>query len=213
MSDLQEPSGCFWNRSSLTKTAFLSWTLFFCLNVYPQKDKLYSVSVEFIQRCTSAYDLKVLAGILKDNPALKAELFRYIPDINPLNPKRDNPVSSNFAVRMHPLDKQMKMHHGIDIAAPAGTPVHVAANGRVTRASQSDSGYGNQVVVEHEFGFSTVYAHLYTFIVKEGMMLTKGDIIGFVGSTGKSTGNHIHYEIRKEGKPIDPLPFIHLKNL
>lgn len=161
----------------------------------------------FLAKSSSAQDISKLLGILGNNTKRFESKLAYVPSINPLNPKKLKRISSKFGRRFHPVDKKNKLHLGIDISAKKGTPVHVSAKGVVIETISSSKGYGNQVVVEHAYGFITRYAHLHSFIVKRGDTLNKGKIIGFVGNTGKSTGYHLHYEIIKDDKPIDPYPF------
>lgn len=161
----------------------------------------------FLTKASSAQDISTLLEILGNNTKRFDSKFAYVPSINPLNPKKLKRISSKFGRRFHPIDKKDKLHLGIDISAKKGTPVHVSAKGVVIETVRSSKGYGNEVVVEHAYGFITRYAHLHSFIVKKGDILDKGKIVGFVGNTGKSTGYHLHYEIIKNGKPIDPYPF------
>jgi murein DD-endopeptidase MepM/ murein hydrolase activator NlpD len=99
------------------------------------------------------------------------------------------------------------MHSGLDIAAPRGTPIYATADGVVT-ISGRQGGYGRMVKIRHAFGFETVYAHLSRTRVKVGQRIGSGDRIGDMGSTGRSTGNHVHYEIRIDNKPVNPVKFI-----
>ncbi|PCI96049.1 MAG: hypothetical protein COB15_11420 [Flavobacteriales bacterium] len=143
--------------------------------------------------------------------AKKKDLYKkvnnYIPTFSPLNPNKKKRYSSKFGRRFHPIDKRMKQHLGLDISAPTGTPIHTTASGIVKLVKTSNIGYGNQVEVLHGFGFQTKYAHMSKIIVKKGQKVKKGDIIGFVGTSGKSTAPHLHYEIKKNKKHIDPYPF------
>lgn len=164
----------------------------------------------YLTKAQSAKNIITLQKILGEDQFFYYNEFAYIPSINPLNPKNQKRVSSVFGNRFHPIDSKVKAHLGIDISAKAGTPIHAAAKGIITKTVKSNLGYGNQVVIKHNFGFSTRYAHMYLFIVKEGQKVTKGEIIGFVGNTGKSTGNHIHFEIIKNNTRIDPYPFFSL---
>lgn len=148
--------------------------------------------------------------ILGNSIDLYKDIFKYVPSINPLNPKKLKRVSSKFGKRFHPIDKVHKAHLGIDISAKLATPVHAAASGTVIKVIRSDFGYGNQVVIKHKYGFKTRYAHLHSFIVKKGDTVKKGKVIGLVGTSGKSTGNHLHFEIIKNGNNVNPEPFFKL---
>jgi murein DD-endopeptidase MepM/ murein hydrolase activator NlpD len=99
------------------------------------------------------------------------------------------------------------MHAGVDLAAPRGTPVYATGDGVVTKAGR-ESGYGNVVHVQHELGFETVYAHLSSISVRPGQLLSRGARIGGMGSTGRSTGSHLHYEVRASGKPVNPMIYL-----
>lgn len=135
--------------------------------------------------------------------------FDYVPNINPLNPTKMNRFSSAFGERFHPIDKVNKKHYGLDISAPINVPVHVAANGVVTFVGQDD-GYGKYIIVKHKYGFETKYAHLNQILTRKNAVVSKGEIIGRVGNSGKSTGAHLHYEIIKNKKYIDPFPLVNL---
>lgn len=167
--------------------------------------------LDFLQRSSSAGDIGNLLDILGKDRERFPSLFDSVPSINPLNPDRMGRFSSSFGERFHPVDGKYKKHLGIDISANAGTPVHAIAAGKVTVARHSSKGYGNLVAIGHAYGFSSRYAHLYTFIVREGQTIKKGEIIGFVGSTGKSTGNHVHFELWKGKVAVDPYPFFSLE--
>lgn len=119
----------------------------------------------------------------------------------------DGWITSEFGVRYHPISRRARMHEGIDIASPSGTIIKAPASGRVVFSGRS-GGYGNTLVVDHGYGICTVYGHLSQFHVKKGEFVKRGDIIGAVGSTGYSTGSHLHYEVQVDGIPSDPLAFI-----
>ncbi|MCI5066181.1 M23 family metallopeptidase [bacterium] len=113
-------------------------------------------------------------------------------------------VSSGFGMRNHPVIRKRRHHHGLDLAAPHEAPVRSVQSGRVIYADPH-GGYGNLVVVQHENGVTTHYGHLHSIRVKTGMILRAGSIIGEVGSTGRVTGPHLHFEVRKNGTPLNPL--------
>lgn len=115
-------------------------------------------------------------------------------------------LSSTYGMRVHPVTGKLARHNGIDIPAPHGTPIYATADGIVGRA-QRLGGYGNYVEVEHGNAIQTRYGHMSSYIVVPGQSVKKGDILGYVGSTGRSTGNHLHYEVRIEGAPVNPMPF------
>ncbi len=114
--------------------------------------------------------------------------------------------TSGFGMRMHPIDHTERLHSGMDIAAPTGTPIQAAAAGQVV-FSGTQAGYGNVVVIQHEGGYSTLYAHNTANLVSVGTPVSQGQPIATVGSTGRSTGPHLHCEVRKDGKQLDPAQF------
>ena len=121
------------------------------------------------------------------------------------NPVPGGKVSSEYGLRTHPIDNEVKFHRGVDIAAPAGTPIRATAGGTVKFVGVKP-GYGNVVIIDHGDGkYETVYAHNSQNIVNVGDRVQPGQVIGYVGSTGKATGPHLHYEVRKNGEPVDPI--------
>lgn len=116
-------------------------------------------------------------------------------------------MSSSYGMRDHPILRQRREHHGVDLAAPSGTPVYATADGQVGRAQYFGS-YGNYVQIEHGGDLETRYAHLSSYTVSAGDTVRKGDLIGYVGSTGRSTGPHLHYEVRVEGESVNPIPYM-----
>lgn len=141
----------------------------------------------------------------------KEKRLASIPAIQPVLNKELNKISSYYGVRYDPIYKgTKKFHHGIDFTAHIGTPIHVTGNGVVKSAENSRSGYGNAIEIDHGFGYTTFYAHLNSFKVKKGQKVTRGEIIGTIGSTGKSTGPHLHYEVRKNKKSQDPINYFYM---
>jgi len=135
---------------------------------------------------------------------LTATLGVSVPSRQPLEKMS---LSSSYGMRTHPITGRVARHNGIDIPAPYGTPIYATADGTVGRA-QRLGGYGNYVEIEHGNAIETRYGHMSRFVVQSGQRVKKGDIIGYVGSTGRSTGNHLHYEVRIDGAPVNPLPFV-----
>lgn len=132
-------------------------------------------------------------------------MLNSIPNGLPIQPLR---ITDKFGMRMHPIKKRRIMHNGIDYKANIGTPVYVTADGVVEYAGNKGDGYGKQVVVLHNFGFKTVYTHLNSTNVKRGELVHKGQKIAESGNTGKSTGPHLHYEVRYLYKPLNPAHFV-----
>jgi murein DD-endopeptidase MepM/ murein hydrolase activator NlpD len=139
----------------------------------------------------------------------RVNLMRVAAEKVPLAmPLRDGfRFTSAFGVRHDPFGRGGRMHAGVDLAAPRGTPVYATGDGVVTKAGR-ESGYGNVVHVQHELGFETVYAHLSSISVRPGQLLSRGARIGGMGSTGRSTGSHLHYEVRASGKPVNPMIYL-----
>jgi murein DD-endopeptidase MepM/ murein hydrolase activator NlpD len=139
----------------------------------------------------------------------KEQLLASTPAIQPVSNKDLNRVASGFGYRIDPVYKTVKFHGGLDFAAPQGTPIYATANGTVKVAGNLGNGYGNHVVVNHGYGYETLYGHMFRINVRPGRQVKRGEILGYVGSTGKSTGPHLHYEVHKNGRPIDPVYFFY----
>jgi murein DD-endopeptidase MepM/ murein hydrolase activator NlpD len=139
----------------------------------------------------------------------KEKLLASTPAIQPVANADLKRVASGFGNRVDPVYKTIKFHAGLDFTAPQGTPIYATAEGRVTTAGNSGNGFGNHVVVDHGFGYETLYGHMVRVKARMGQMVKRGEVIGWVGSTGKSTGPHLHYEVHKGGKPIDPIYFFY----
>ncbi len=129
------------------------------------------------------------------------------PAIQPIGTKDLIRFGSSFGWRMHPILKVMKMHEGIDLTASRGTKVFATADGTVTQAGMTDGGYGNKIIIDHGFGYETLYGHLYKILVEPGQKVKRGDVIGLVGSTGLSVCPHLHYEVIVNGKKVNPINY------
>lgn len=139
----------------------------------------------------------------------KEQLLVSTPAIQPVSNKDLTRVASGFGYRIDPIYKTVKLHAGLDFAAPQGTPIYATANGTVTVAGNTGNGYGNHVVINHGYGYETLYGHMVKVKAKVGQQIKRGEVIGYVGSTGKSTGPHCHYEVHKNGQKIDPVYFFY----
>ncbi|MBE6320928.1 MAG: M23 family metallopeptidase [Paludibacteraceae bacterium] len=126
-----------------------------------------------------------------------------IPAIQPVLNKDLTRVASGYGMRIDPVYHVRKFHQGMDFTAPTGTEVFATGNAKV-KFSGWKQGYGNTIILDHGFGYETVYAHLYKSLVRKGQKVRRSDIIGLVGNTGKSTGPHLHYEVRLNDRPVDP---------
>lgn len=138
----------------------------------------------------------LVAGFLGGNAAVPSQM--------PLEGAR---LSSGYGMRDHPILRQRRNHNGVDLAAPSGTPVYATADGFVGKAQWWGS-YGNYVQIEHGGEMQTRYAHLSSYTVSSGERVRKGELIGYVGTTGRSTGPHLHYEVRIANEPVDPRPYM-----
>lgn len=139
----------------------------------------------------------------------KEKLLAAIPAIQPVSNKNLNRIASGFGTRIDPVYKVRKMHAGLDFTAPQGTPIYATADGRVKTAGYNAGGYGNHVVLNHGYGYETLYGHMVRIKAKIGQRVKRGEIIGYVGNTGKSTGPHCHYEVHKNGRPINPVYYFY----
>lgn len=139
----------------------------------------------------------------------KEKLLASIPAIQPVSNKQLNAIASGFGTRIDPVYKVEKFHAGLDFAAPQGTPIYATANGKIEEAGFDEGGYGNHVVVDHGYGYETLYGHMVRIKARRGRLVKRGEVIGWVGNTGKSTGPHCHYEVHKNGTPVDPVYFFY----
>lgn len=137
----------------------------------------------------------------------KEEMLAAIPGIQPVSNKDLSRMASGYGYRIHPIYKTNKFHAGMDFSAKSGTPIYATGDGVIYKARMSKRGYGNHIVINHGFGYKTLYAHMSKYIVKKGQKIKRGDIIGYVGSTGTSVAPHLHYEVHKDGKKINPVNF------
>ena len=133
----------------------------------------------------------------------KEKMLASIPGIMPVSNKDLKRTASGWGMRMHPIYRIPRFHYGMDFTAPTGTDVFATGNGIVKEVGR-ESGYGNTVVIDHGYGYETMYGHLLKANVKEGQVINRGDVIGFVGSSGASTSPHLHYEVMKNGQKVNP---------
>lgn len=137
----------------------------------------------------------------------KAKMLASIPAIKPVSIDNYRYISSPFGYRNHPKSGKWKKHEGIDIVAPYGAPVYATGDGVVEYPHSSMYGYGKVIVINHSFGYETLYAHMSRYVVKPGDKVKRGQLIGYVGNTGISTGTHLHYEVKKNGRHMNPRKF------
>lgn len=139
----------------------------------------------------------------------KEDLLVSTPAIQPVSNSDLKRVASGFGHRIDPIYKTPRFHAGLDFTAPTGTPIYATANGVIKTAGNLGNGYGNHVVINHGYGYETLYGHMYRVKARRGQRVKRGEVIGYVGSTGKSTGPHCHYEVHKNGRPMDPVYFFY----
>jgi murein DD-endopeptidase MepM/ murein hydrolase activator NlpD len=137
----------------------------------------------------------------------KEELYAHIPAIQPIANKDLKRVASGYGYRIDPIYKTSKFHKGMDFSAPTRTEVYATGAGKVSKVERNKSGYGNHVVIDHGYNYKTLYAHLDKVNVDPGQKLKRGDIIGYVGSTGKSTAPHLHYEVIRNSESVNPINY------
>ena len=147
--------------------------------------------------------LDEIAGLAEE----KEKLLAAIPAIQPVRNEDLTRMASGFGYRSDPFTKVRKFHYGMDFTAPRGTPVHASGDGVVDRADARAVGFGKHIRIKHGYGYESIYAHLYKYNVRKGQKVKRGDLIGFVGSSGRSQAPHLHYEIHKDGNKINPINF------
>jgi murein DD-endopeptidase MepM/ murein hydrolase activator NlpD len=146
-----------------------------------------------------------VARMVKD----KTKLLASIPAIQPVRNRELNRIGSGFGYRIDPIYKSVKFHEGIDFTAPMRTEIYATGDGRVVEIEKLHRGYGNMIVIDHGYGYRTLYAHLSAFKVRIGQQVRRGEVIGLVGNTGKSTAPHLHYEVIKDGQKVNPINFFY----
>lgn len=137
----------------------------------------------------------------------KEKFLASIPAIQPVRNKDLKRMASGYGYRIDPFTKVRKFHSGMDFTAPRGTPIYATGDGVVTRADNKSSGYGNHIRIDHGYGYMSLYAHLYRYNVRANQKVKRGDLIGYVGSTGRSEAPHLHYEVFKDKERINPINF------
>lgn len=137
----------------------------------------------------------------------KEKFLEAIPAIQPISNENMTRMASGYGYRTDPFTKVRKFHFGMDFTAPRGTPIYASGDGVIKRADNGSTGYGNHIRIDHGYGYVSLYAHLYKYNIKVNQRVKRGDLIGFVGSTGRSEAPHLHYEVFKDGERINPINF------
>ncbi|MCH2225695.1 MAG: M23 family metallopeptidase [Crocinitomicaceae bacterium] len=166
-----------------------------------------SESLDKLERRLQAQSMsfRELLGLIKS----KEKMLACVPSIQPVRNSDLRRAISGFGWRIDPIYKTRQMHTGMDFTAKRGTDVYATGDGYVETIEVKRWGYGKSIVINHGFGYRTRYAHLKAFNVKKGQKVKRGELIGFVGSTGKSTGPHLHYEVIKNGEKVNPIGYYH----
>lgn len=179
------------------------------LNDLPNSEllKVTAAGIDALERKLHAQSLSYqeLLKLAKN----KEKMLMCIPSIQPVRNTDLKRMASGFGYRVDPIYKTRRMHTGMDFTADTGTEVYATGDGTVELIESMRWGYGKSIVINHGYGYKTRYAHLSAFNVRQGQKIKRGELIGLVGSTGKSTGPHLHYEVLKNGKPINPIGFYH----
>ena len=158
-----------------------------------------------LNQTESMYDILMIKGENRN------EMLPAIPAIQPIENHDLTLIASGFGHRIHPIYKILKMHNGIDFSAPVGTPVYATGDGLVRTVTHSARGLGNQILIDHGFGYRTLYACMDDLNVRQGERVKRGDLIGTVGNTGLSVAPHLHYEVHLNGEPMNPINYFFLE--
>jgi murein DD-endopeptidase MepM/ murein hydrolase activator NlpD len=137
----------------------------------------------------------------------KEERMAAKPSIQPVSLKDLTRFGSSFGMRLHPILKEYRPHNGIDLTAPRGTRIYATADGVVTQANYTTGGYGKKILIDHGYGYKTLYGHCNKLLVERGQYVKRGEVIGLVGSTGLSTTSHLHYEVWVNNRPVNPINY------
>jgi hypothetical protein len=172
-----------------------------------QEDLVVSLSQKVDALKRKMYVQSISYDEVTDMAHKKEEYWASVPAIQPILNENLNMLASGYGMRIHPILKVRKMHKGVDFAAPKGTPIYATGDGVVVAVKTVFGGYGKHIEIDHGFGFTTRYAHMNEFKVKKGQRIKRGDLIGTVGNTGSSTAPHVHYEIMKDGRFVNPVNY------
>jgi murein DD-endopeptidase MepM/ murein hydrolase activator NlpD len=177
------------------------------LEGYDNSEELIALNKKIDQLSKQLYVQSKSFDELSKLASRKTDFLASIPAIQPIANKDLRRMASGFGYRIHPIYKTHKMHEGIDFTAPTGTPIYATGNGKVVDPESGMSGYGNFVVIDHGFGYKTLYGHMSRVSVRSGQKIKRGELIGYVGNTGLSSGPHLHYEVIKGERKINPINY------
>lgn len=175
------------------------------LKGYKNSDLLIHTSRKLDRLSNQLYVQSISYDEVFDMAKNMDEMRACIPAIQPISDKYKRRISSFYGYRIHPIYKRRIFHDGLDFSAPTGTDVYAAGDGVVESASRSSYGYGNKIIIDHGYGYKTVYAHLHGFNVRRGQKVTRGQVIGTVGNSGLSTSPHLHYEVIRNDRKVNPI--------
>lgn len=177
------------------------------LEGYKSSDLLIKTSKKLDKLTKQIYIQSKSFDEVMDMASKKEQMLASIPSIMPVKSEDLKRISSGFGIRMHPILKIRKMHEGQDFTAPTGTEIFATGNGTISKVEKKRFGFGYHVIVDHGYGYETIYAHMSKISVRPGQKVQRGDILGLVGNTGSSTAPHLHYEVVKNGRKIDPVNY------
>ena len=193
--------------SDIRRSGFLNMNRYAGLYGYHNSEQVVATTMKLDIIASQLYHQSVSYDELFELARNKEEMLACIPAIFPLKEVEIKYISSYFGYRPDPIYKITKFHSGIDFSAQMGTEAYVTGNGVVEDVEHNEWGYGTMVVINHGFGYKTRYAHLQKAAVRKGQKVKRGQLIGYIGNTGKTTGVHLHYEVLKNGVAIDPINF------
>jgi len=193
--------------SATRKSAFSNPSRYENLYGYVNSNQVVGAARKLDVIASQLYHQSVSYDQLFELARNKSDMLAHIPAIFPLKETEIKYISSYFGYRPDPIYKVTKFHSGMDFSSTMGTEAYATGDGEVCEVEKGHWGYGNMVVIDHGFGYKTCYAHLQKAAVHKGQKVKRGQLIGFIGNTGKTTGVHLHYEVRKNNTPIDPINF------
>ena len=193
--------------SSIRKAGYGGINRYKDLEGYNNSDLIIQTTKKIDQISKQMYIQSKSFDEIVDLAKNKTKMLASIPAIQPVSNKDLSRMASGFGYRIHPIYKTRRLHAGMDFSAKTGTPIYATGDGKIFKVSKTRKGYGNYVIIDHGYGYKTLYAHMSKFIVKKGQSVKRGETIGFVGNTGTSVAPHLHYEVHKNGRKIDPVNF------
>ena len=193
--------------TSIRKQGFGGVNRYKKLSGYSNSDLIINTSKKIDQLTKQLYLQSKSFDEIIELAKNKSKMLASIPAIQPVANKDLKRMTSGYGYRIHPIYKTRKMHYGMDYSAKVGTEIYATGDGVVSKVKRSKRGYGNYVKINHGYGYETLYAHMSKYIVKKGQKVKRGEVIGYVGNTGISTVPHLHYEVRKDNKKINPVNF------